>query len=109
MTDESFSASPFALSVLRQGNGWRAGDQDEQNRQKADSVSKLSKVKAPITAVLRDAIATTFLLSGRLPQRRDHRKFIGNRYDLVDNDLRRAAHNSLCRIGDHPTDTRKSI
>jgi hypothetical protein len=34
------------LALLRLCPGWRAGDEDEQNRKKADSVSKLSKVKA---------------------------------------------------------------
>jgi hypothetical protein len=47
MADESSLPNPFALTASRQGTGSRTGDQDEQNRRKADFVSKLSKVKAP--------------------------------------------------------------
>jgi hypothetical protein len=47
MADESSLPNPLAFTLSRQGTGWRTGDQDEQNRQKADPVSKLSKVKAP--------------------------------------------------------------
>ena len=78
MANESFPANPLALTPARKGNGWRAGDQDEQNRKKADSVSKLSKVKAATTLVFHDGVATTYLLSGRLHQRRDHRKLVGS-------------------------------
>jgi hypothetical protein len=47
MAHESSSPNPLALTASRQGTGLRTGDQDEQKRQKADSVSKLSKVKVP--------------------------------------------------------------
>jgi hypothetical protein len=63
MANESFPLTPFALTPARQGNAKRAGDQMNRIAQKADSVSKLSKVKAPTIAVSRDAITTTCLLS----------------------------------------------
>ncbi len=43
----------LAIARAIEGNVVSAGDQDEQNRKKADSVSKLSKVKAPTIAVSR--------------------------------------------------------
>jgi hypothetical protein len=47
MAHESSLPNPLALTASREGTGSRTGDQDEQNRRKADFVSKLSKVKAP--------------------------------------------------------------
>jgi hypothetical protein len=48
MADRSlqFTHSSSPVGVI---NGWRIGGQPEQKCEKADSVSKLSKVKAPTT------------------------------------------------------------
>jgi hypothetical protein len=70
MADVSLLPAQLAFTPSHQGKGGRADDEDEQNRQKADSVSKLSKVRAPTTPVSSGAVAAIFRPAAAVPGQR---------------------------------------